>query len=210
MLVLVGISALIMFFLVTFSKQWGGAVGINTLEKYGPIVKQIKNDTRLAKQQCPTIMPKLKEGIANFEKEGKSKETIKSYKLLFDCQNASELYDDAEKSLAKLIQAEPQAGILHGWHAEILQKKKRYMEAAKAAHLATQIEPENYKWHALEARNLMRNGDLYRSLIAYKEAINKAPYDEKKSLANEAEQVRLKYIASKDNDELPDDMTSED
>ena len=197
-----------MFFLVTFSKQWGGAVGMNTLEKYGPVVKQIKDNPLLAKQQCPTIIPKLEDGVKNFEKEGKSKEAVKSYKLMFDCQKAIQNYDDAEKSLAKLIQVEPQAAILHGWHAEILEKKKLYMDAAKAAHLAKQIEPDNYKWHALEARNLMRNGDLYRSLIAYKDAINKAPFDVRKSLVSEAEQVRLKYIESKDKADMSNDVDS--
>lgn len=200
MLVLIAVSALLMFVLVTFSKQWGGAVGLNHLEKYGPIVKKIKNEPRLANDQCPKIIQKLQEGIPNFEKEGKSNEVLKSYKLIFDCQKASGLFADAEKSLTKLIQAEPQAAKLHGWHAEILENEKRFIEAARAAHLAAQIEPENYKWHALEAKNLARNGELYRALLAYKEAINKAPFEVKKSLANEAEQVRLKYVESKEHD----------
>lgn len=191
MLILVGVGALAMFFLTTFSKQWGSAVGKRELDEAAPKVKIIKENYLQAMNACPNIIKKLNAGIPELEKQGNATDVLKSHKLIYDCQFATKQYADAAKSISKLIDAEPQVAKWHGMSAEALYKGKSYAESLRGAHLASQLEPENYKWPQLEAKNLVKLKLFKKAEKAYKQAIKIAPIDKARELVTEYEQVQL-------------------
>lgn len=191
MLVLIAAGVLVMFFLTTFSKQWGGAVGKKYLDEATPKVKALKDNYPQAMRACPSIIKKLNAGIPELEKQGNTVDVLKSNKLIYDCQFATKQYADAVKTIAKLIQADPQSARLHGLNAETLNKDKKYVESLRAAHLASQLQPENYKWPHLEAKNLVELKLYKKAEKAYKKAIKLAPIDKARELVAEYEQVQI-------------------
>ena len=191
MLILIGVSALVMFFLATFSSQWGGAVGKKYLDEVSPKVKLLKDNYMQALSSCPNIIKKLNAGIPELEKQGNTKDVLKSQKLIYDCQFATKQFADSVKTVEKLIQIEPQSPMLHGLRAEALNKDKKYVESLRAAHLASQLQPENYKWPHLEAKNLVKLKLFKKAEKAYKHAIKIAPIDKARELVTEYEQVQI-------------------
>lgn len=191
MLILIGVGALIMFFLATFSTQWGSAVGKKYLDEASPKVKLLKDNYLQALTSCPNIIKKLNAGIPELEKQGNAMDVLKSHKLIYDCQIATKQYKEAVNSLSKLIQAEPQVARWHGLSAEALYKSKSYSESLRTAHLASQLDPENYKWPYLEAKNLVKLNLFRKAERAYKHAIKLAPIDKARELVTEYEQVQI-------------------
>lgn len=191
MLMLIAAGVLVMFFLTTFSKQWGGAVGKKYLDEATPKVKALKDNYPQAISSCPSIIKKLNAGIPELEKQGNTMDVMKSHKLIYDCQLATKQYEDAVKSLRVFIKAEPQTARWHGLSADALNKDKKYVESLRSAHLASQLQPENYKWPHLEAKNLVELKLYKKAEKAYKKAIKLAPIDKARELVAEYEQVQI-------------------
>lgn len=197
MLLLIVLGAMTLFFLTTFTEQWGGAVGKRELEDASPKVKAIKGNYLQALNVCPAVIKKLNAGIPELEKQGKKTDVLKSYKLIYDCQIATKQYSDAVKSLSKLIAAEPQVARWHGLSAEALFKAKSYAESLRSAHLASQLEPENAQWLQLEAQNLIKLNMPIKAAKLYKQAIAVASIDKQKALVDEFEQVQTMLLEQK-------------
>ncbi len=136
-------ASVVLFFIATFSKNWGTAVANVGVEKYTSIVKSYKNDPQIAKQNCPKIIKNLEEGIADLEKNGFKDKIMLSNKLIADCEFYSESYKKAAESYKKLIKVEPQVARWHFRTAESLFKSGAIAEALPVVHLATQLDVQN-------------------------------------------------------------------
>ncbi len=196
-LLLLFIAVVVMFFLSTFSNQWGVTNSKKYLNDLTPIVKKIKNNLIESKEKCPKIIKKLEQGIPEFEEKAMEIEKLKSYKLIYDCEYASNNYKNAAISLEKLINAEPQVAKWHGLIAEVYLKNGQLAASARKAHLASQLEPNNFEWKLTKARALFKLNQFDNAIKAYKSAIEVVPYEKSKELVTEYEQV-LESLAETD------------
>lgn len=187
-LIAVVIVSLIIFIAVTFSKNWGAATTTKKIDDYTPIVKALKDNAIKARSSCPKIIKNLEKGIPELQKNEEKAKELKAYKLIADCQFAAQQYIPASDAYKKLAVAEPQVGRWHGLIAESLFNAGKAGEALPISILATQLAPKDFKLRRLNARILATLKLKNRTITAYRQAIEIAPYDELEKTQAELDQ----------------------
>lgn len=172
------IAVVLIFFATTFLKNWGKTVAEKNIEDIAPKVKAIKSNYLAAKKQCPEIIGKLKEGIPDLDKPETKLKKLLSVKLIADCYQYSKQHSNAAEYYSQLAQAEPQQARWYGAVAENTFKAGRAEEAIRLTHLATQLEPNNYKWLIQEARIAAKLGLDEKAQRAYEKALKIVPFEE--------------------------------
>lgn len=172
------IAVVLIFFTSTFLNSWGKTVAEKNIEDIAPKVKALKGNELAAKKQCPEIIGKLKEGLTDLDKPDTKLKKLSSIKLIADCYSYSKQYSNAAEFYAQLAQAEPQQARWYGAVAENTFKAGRAEEAMRLTHLATQLEPSNYKWLIQEARISAKLGLDEKAQKAYEKALNIVPFEE--------------------------------
>lgn len=172
------IAVVLIFFGTTFLKNWGKTVAEKNIDDISPKVKALKNNYLAAKKQCPEIIGKLKEGIPDLDKPETKLKKLLSIKLIADCYEYSKQYSNAAEYYAQLAQAEPQQARWYGSVAENTFKAGRAEEAIRLSHLATQLEPNNYKWLIQEARIAAKLGLDEKAQRAYEKSLKIVPFEE--------------------------------
>lgn len=172
------IAVVLIFFTSTFLKNWGKTVAEKNIEDIAPKVKALKSNYLAAKKQCPEIIGKLKEGIPDLDKPETKLKKLLSIKLIADCYEYSKQHSNAAEYYSQLAQAEPQQARWYGAVAENTFKAGRAEEAIRLTHLATQLEPNNYKWLIQEARIAAKLGLDEKAQRAYEKALKIVPFEE--------------------------------
>ena len=172
------IAVVLIFFTSTFLKNWGKTVAEKNIEDIAPKVKALKSNYLAAKKQCPEIIGKLKEGIPDLDKPETKLKKLLSIKLIADCYEYSKKHSNAAEYYSQLAQAEPQQARWYGAVAENTFKAGRAEEAIRLTHLATQLEPNNYKWLIQEARIAAKLGLDEKAQRAYEKALKIVPFEE--------------------------------
>lgn len=172
------IAVVLVFFTTTFLKNWGKTVAEKNLDNITPKVKALKSNYLAAKKQCPEMIGKLKEGIPDLDKPETRLKKLLSIKLIADCYEYSKQYSNAAEYYSQLAQAEPQQARWYGAVAKNIFKAGRAQEAIRLTHLATQLEPNNYKWLIQEARISAKLGLDEKAQKAYEKALKIVPFEE--------------------------------
>lgn len=172
------LAVVLIFFGTTFLKNWGKTVAEKNIDDISPKVKALKNNYLAAKKQCPEIIGKLKEGIPDLDKPETKLKKLLSIKLIADCYEYSKQHSNAAEYYGQLAQAEPQQARWYGSVAENTFKAGRAEEAIRLSHLATQLEPNNYKWLIQEARIAAKLGLDEKAQKAYEKALKIVPFEE--------------------------------
>lgn len=177
-ILLILISVIIIFFAFTFYQKWGVTIAEKKTTDYKSIVKKLKKDGHFlhAKNECPSIISKLKEGIPELQKNNLKIKVLLNYKLIADCQYAMQDYKKSASNYEKLIVADPQESRWYEAFALALYGDENYGEALRFSHLAVQLSPRRYKNLILEARVLSKLNLPMRAIETYQEAISVAPY----------------------------------
>lgn len=186
------IAVVLIFFTSTFLKNWGKTVAEKNIDDIAPKVKALKSNYLAAKKQCPEIIGKLKEGLADLDKPETKLKKLLSTKLIADCYAYSKQYSYAAEFYTQLAQAEPQQARWYGAVAENTFKAGRAEEAIRLTHLATQLEPNNYKWLIQEARIAAKLGLDEKAQRAYEKALKIVPFEEISSVNTEYESLLSK------------------
>jgi tetratricopeptide (TPR) repeat protein len=186
------IAVVLIFFATTFLKNWGKTVAEKNIEDFAPKVKTLKNNYLAAKKQCPEIIGKLKEGIADLDKPETKLKKLLSVKLIADCYAHSKQYSNAAEYYSQLAQAEPQQARWYGAVAENTFKAGRAEEAIRLTHLATQLEPNNYKWLIQEARISAKLGLYEKAQNSYEKALKILPFEDISKVNTEYEVLLAK------------------
>lgn len=186
------------FFAATFFMNWDTALVEKNLADAETTIKSVlqTKSREVALKHCPQLIKTLNDGIPQFVKKGRLAEQAKSIKLISDCQIAMKDYQRAAASFAKLARMEPQASRWHGQMAEALFHQRRDGEALRAAHLASQLTPTDYKWPLLEARIMRRMQMREEALAAYKNALALAPYAQAQQIS-----IELNAMSGADNND---------
>lgn len=177
-LILGGIFVIVVFFGITFSKNWGTAVSENLLEKYKPEVKGLKNNRELALSRCPVIIKKLEKGLPELSKSKDKTQMPQAQKLIADCAFAAGDYQKSLDYYKQLSNFEPNVSRWHVLIAESFLGMKKPGDALQRATLATQLDPNDFEIRLLHARVLAKLALKNRAVEAYAQAIRIAPYDQ--------------------------------
>ncbi len=184
-IIIILVSAFVLFFVITFFQKWGVTVAEKATSDYSAKVKSIKNDYKKAAKVCPKIIKSLKDGIPELEKNKLLVKLNLSYKLIADCEAASLHHEDAANYYAKLVVSEPQVARWHVAYAESLYKAGNAAEALRPAHLATQLEPKKYEFRLLEARLLAKLNQAEKAIEAYEKTLKLAPINQIQRIESE-------------------------
>lgn len=177
-IVLGGVLVVLIFFISTFTKNWGTAVTGNLVEKYKPEVKLLKKNPEAAIQKCPVIIHKLETGMPELAKNKDPIQIQIAYKLIADCSFASKNYEKSIEYYKKLSVYEPDYPRWHALVAESFMNMGKYGDALHFSVLATQLEPASFEFKRLNARVLAKLKLTNRAIDAYVQAIKIAPYDD--------------------------------
>jgi tetratricopeptide (TPR) repeat protein len=186
------IAVVLIFFTTTFFKNWGKTVAEKNIDEIAPKIKALKSDYSAARKQCPEMIGKLKEGMADLDKPETKLKKLLSIKLIADCYQYSKQYSNAAEHYSQLAQAEPQQARWYGSVAENTFKAGRAEEAIRLSHLATQLEPNNYKWLVQEARIAAKLGIDEKAQQSYEKALKIVPFEEVSNLNSEYEALLSK------------------
>ena len=184
-ILIVLVSAVILFFLITFFQKWDVTVAEKTADDYREKVKAIKKDYRRAKLECPAIVNALKKSLPELQKNKLANKVMLSYKLIADCEYGSKNFASAAQYYQKLIQSDPQVSNWHYLYARALMGDGDFGEALRSAHLAVQLDRTNYEANLLEARLLTKLNYTIRAIEAYQNTLKYAPFKESKKVENE-------------------------
>ncbi len=188
-----GIVAVVMiFFAATFLKNWGKTVAEKNIDDIAPKVKALKGNYTAAKKQCPAFIEKLKSGLESLDKKETRLKKLLSIKLIADCYAYSKQHSKAAEHYSQLAQAEPQQARWYGAVAENTFKAGRAEAAIRLTHLATQLEPNNYKWLIQEARIASELGLDQKAQRAYEKALKIVPFEEVSKVNSEYELLLTK------------------
>lgn len=177
-LMLGGLLVIVVFFAVTFSKNWGTAVSGNLLDKYKDEVKRLQSDPNAAMITCPAIIKKLEKGIPELSKSKDPNKVQLANKLIADCAFASKNYSQSIEFYKKLSDYEPNYPRWYALIAEALLYSEKPGDALHYSVLAMQLDPANFNFKRLNARVLAKLGLKNRAIDAYAKAIKIAPYEE--------------------------------
>lgn len=184
-LIIVFVSALVLFFLITFFQKWDVTVAEKTADDYKDKVKSLKKNYARATAECPAIIKSLTKSIPELEKNKLQAKVMLSYKLIADCEFAIKNYPSAAQNYQKLIRFEPHFPKWHVLYAESALADGDLGEALRAAHLAVQLDRTNFEATILEARLLSKLNYTIRAIEAYQNALKNAPFKESKNVENE-------------------------
>lgn len=188
-ILIVLISALVLFFIITFSQKWGVTVAEKATTDYTAKVKSVKSDYKKAAKICPKIIKSLKDGLPELQKNKLTTKINLSYKLIADCEAASLHHEDAAMYYKKMIEAEPQVARWHVAFAESSFKANNIAEALRAIHLASQLEPKKFENRILEARMLVKAKLYSKAISTYQQALNIAPINQTENVKKELERT---------------------
>ncbi|MDD2833588.1 MAG: hypothetical protein PHD12_06195 [Methylotenera sp.] len=191
-LTLAVVAVLIIFFLTTFSNQWGNVTAEKTSKDFEPEIKKLSSNPASAKKLCPDITKKLRESIPKLEGKDVEIKRLKTIKLILDCEVAAENHENSFKVLQEISAALPQEARWHAEMASTLYKLGRYGEAARSARLSVQLAPKNFRYQLQEARILAKTPMRKRTSHAYEVAVKLAPYDQVKKVHEE----HMKFLNS--------------
>lgn len=200
-LVLGFVLVAIVFFLVTFFKNWGTAVTENLLDKYKPEVKALKGNRELAIAKCPNIIKKLERGLPELAKSKDKTQVPQARKLIADCAFAAGNFKKSLEYYKQLSNFEPNVPRWHVLIAESLLGMQKAGDALQPATLATQLEPNDFEIRLLHARVLARLTLKNRAIEAYAHAIRIAPYDEIARVKKELAEFVAKTTESEEMDD---------
>ncbi len=192
-LLIVLVSALILFFVITFFQKWDVTVAEKTADDYRDKVKSIKKDYAKAKAECPAIVNALKKSLPELQKNKLETKVMLSYKLIADCEYGSKNFASAAQYYQKLIRYDPQVPLWHLLYAKSVMGDGDLGEALRSAHLAVQLDRTNYEANILEARLLAKLNYTVRAIEAYQSALKHAPFKESKKVENELNLLVDKY-----------------
>ncbi len=196
-LLLGSVVVLVIFFVITFSKNWGTAVSENLLEKYKPEVKQLKSNPAMAMERCPAIIKKIENGLPELAKSKDSSLVPKAQKLIADCAFASHDFAKAKEFYKILSNFEPNVATWHHLIAESAVRMNEPAEALQPSILSAQLDPGNYENKLLTAR-IMAKLELYnRAVNAYAQAIKVAPYEKISATKQELEAYIAQHSEAK-------------
>lgn len=188
-LLLGGMLVLVIFFVATFSKNWGTAVSENLLEKLKPEVIKLQDDPQAAAALCPKIITKLEAGIPELAKGKDPMQVELANKLIADCAFAAKNYTKSLEYYKKLSKFEPNVARWYGLIAESLFYSNKAADALHFTVLATQLDPEKYDYRLLNARVLAKLGLKNRAIQAYTQAIKIAPFEKINTTKAELERL---------------------
>ena len=192
-ILIVLVSAMILFFMITFFQKWDVTVAEKTADDYKSKVKSLKSNYANAVRECPAIIKSLKNSIPELEKNKLPAKLMLSYKLIADCEFASKHYRESAQGYQQLIRAEPHYPKWHILYAESALSDGDLGEALRAAHLAVQLDRTNFDANILEARLLSKLNYTIRAIEAYQNALKIAPFKESKNVENELNQLIDKH-----------------
>lgn len=192
-ILIVLVSALVLFFVITFFQKWDVTVANKTADDYKDRVKALKKDYVKAKAECPKIIKSLQEALPELERNNLENKVLLSHKLIADCEYATKNYDSAAKHYKVLINAEPQAAMWHYLYAKSAMHDGDLGEALRASHLAVQLNRKAYEPTLLEARVLVKLNETVRAINAYQNVLKVAPYKEIKKVQDELNQLIDKH-----------------
>ena len=194
-LLTVGAVGVVVVFIATTSlKYWGPARAASDYEVVLKAMQKGLEDPSHA--QCEQRQQRFAEILAELEGAGKNDVYIKGAKVLADCQMALKQYDAAAATFAKLMTLEPQKGYRHGELAKAYAKAKKFNQAIRSAHLATQLDPEAWQAHQLKARVLAEAGRYSDALKYYRKALQFVPPDKQEEIEQEILRVQEKLASS--------------
>ena len=182
-----GALVLVIFFVTTFSKNWGPAISENLLEKMKPEVKRLQADPKEAIVLCPPIIKRLEAGIAELAKSKDPNQVQLANKLIADCAFTAKDYSKSLEYYKKLSQFEPNVARWYSLIAESLFFSNKAADALHYTVLATQLDPERFEYRLLNARVLAKLALKNRAIQAYTQAIKMAPFDKIESTKAELE-----------------------
>lgn len=177
-LLLGGLLVVVVFFVTTFSKNWGTAVSGNQLEKYRPVVRELKEHRVQARKLCPDIIAHLEVSLTELGKSQDRTQLPIAQKLIAQCAQYSGAHAKALQYYQALTQFEPNNARWYANVAETYMALGRPGEALQPSVLATQLAPADFKTRLLNAQILAQLHLRNRAIEAYREAIKIAPYDE--------------------------------
>ncbi|HEY8353561.1 MAG TPA: tetratricopeptide repeat protein [Methylophilaceae bacterium] len=189
------VGAVVVFFAATSIKYWGPA---RAASDYDVVLKAMQNGLKdPAHKQCAQRQQRFAEILDELESAGKTDMYIKGAKVLADCQMALRQYDAAAETYTKLMRLEPQKGMRHGDLAKAYARAKKYNQAIRSAHLATQLDPEVWQAHQLKARILAEAGRYPDALQAYRKALRFVPPDKQEEIEQEILRVQEKLAPAR-------------
>lgn len=184
-ILIVLVSALFLFFVITFFQKWDVTVANKTADDYKDKVKTLKKDYRKAKLECPAIVNALKKSLPELQKNKLENKVMLSYKLIADCEYGAKNYASAAQYYQKLIKLDPQVSNWHYLYAKSLSEDGDLGEALRSAHLAVQLNRTNFEAIILEARLLAKLNYTIRAIEAYQNALKYVPFKESKKIEKE-------------------------
>lgn len=188
-ILIVLVSAIILFFAITFAQKWGVTVAKKGTADYTTKVKSVKNNYKMAAKVCPSIIKSLKKGLPELEKNKLTAKIHLSYKLMADCESASLHHADAAMYYQKLIEVEPQVARWHVAFAESSFRADNLGEGLRAVHLATQLDPKKFEYRLLEARMLAKAKLYSKAIPTYHTALKMAPINQTENIQKELERI---------------------
>lgn len=184
------VGVVLVFFVTTSMKHWGPA---RAASDYEVVLKAMQNGLKEPMHlQCERRQQRFAQILEELETAGKTDIYIKGAKVLADCQMALKQYDAAATTYAKLMTLEPQKGYRHGELAKAFAKAKKFNQAIRSAHLATQLDPEVWQAHQLMARILADAGRFPDALKSYRKALQYVPPDKQEEIEQEILRVQEK------------------
>jgi tetratricopeptide (TPR) repeat protein len=192
-LLIVLVSALVLFFLITFFQKWDVTVAEKTADDYKDKVKSLKKNGARAAVECPAIIKSLTKSIPELEKNKLQAKVMLSYKLIADCEFATKNYASAAQNYQRLIRFEPHFPKWHVLYAESSMADGDLGEALRSAHLAVQLDRTNFEANILEARLLAKLNYTVRAIESYQSALKVAPFKETNKVRDELNQVIDKH-----------------
>ncbi len=190
LLIVGAVGVVMVFFVATSMKYWGPA---RAASDYEVVLKAMQKGLKEPPHvQCEQRQQKFSEILAELESAGKTDVYIEGSKVLADCQMALKQYDAAAETFARLMALEPQKGYRHGDLAKAYARAKKFNQAIRSAHLATQLDPEAWQAHQLNARILAESGRLPEALLAYRKALQYVPPDKQEGIEQEILRVQEK------------------
>lgn len=200
-----GVLVFIVFFSITFIKNWGVAVSGNLVEKYAPVIKALKNDPKAARLQCPEMIAKLEKSLPELELSKDKLQKPRAQKLIADCAFAAGDYNKAIVYLKQLYVLDPNNAQWYWKIADTYTRAGKFGESLHYARLSTQLDPQNFNYQLLYARILAKLGLKNRAVTAYAQAVKVAPFDKieptKQELARFVDKVEAQMNEDEEQEE---------
>lgn len=202
---IVGVLVFIVFFSITFIKNWSVAVSGNLVEKYAPVIKGFKNDPKAARIHCPEMIANLEKSLPELALSKDKLQKPRAQKLIADCAFAIGDYEKAIVYLKALYTLDPNNAQWYWKIADAYTRTGKFGESLNYARLSTQLDPQNFKYNLLHARILAKLGLKNRAVSAYAQTIKVAPFDKieptKKELARFIDRIEAKNNEDEKQDE---------